>query len=177
MNKFNQYKKDKFFVRKNEQIRVPQVLLVKDNQKIGIFQTHEAIRMAYNEGLDLVEVAPHAKPPVCSILDYGKYKFEQQQKQKKKEKNSGPKEKEISFRYVIDDHDLETKVNLIKGYLEKGDRVRVVVKFKGRENAHKDQGMVVMNKCLASLTEMADVEKQPSFEGGQITCRLIKKGK
>jgi len=174
--KKNQQKNDKFFVRKNEMIRIPQVLLVKDGVKMGVFKTFEALRMARDEGLDLVEVAPHAKPfPVCSIIDYGKYKFDMQQKKKKQEKNSGPKEKEISFRYVIDDHDLQTKVNQIKGYLEKGDRVKITVKFKGRENAHKDQGMVVIKQCLEALTEVADVEKQPSFEGGQITARVVAK--
>ena len=118
--------KDKFFVRRNEGIRIPQVLLVEDGVKLGVFKTADALRMARDKGLDLVEVAPHAKPhPVCSIMDYGKYRFEMQQKKKKQEKNSGPKEKEISFRYVIDDHDLQTKVNQIKGYLEKGDRVKI----------------------------------------------------
>lgn len=170
--------KDKFFVRRNEGIRIPQVLLVEDGVKLGVFKTADALRMARDKGLDLVEVAPHAKPhPVCSIMDYGKYRFEMQQKKKKQEKNSGPKEKEISFRYVIDDNDLQTKVNQIKGYLEKGDRVKITVKFKGRENAHKDQGMVVIKQCLEALAEVADIEKQPSFEGGQITARVTKKGK
>lgn len=177
MKQQNQKKNDKLFVRRNEMIRVPQVLVVKEGQKLGVYKTFDAIKMARDEGLDLVEVAPHAKPPVCAITDYGKHKFDMQQKKKQQEKNSGPKEKEISFRYVIEEHDLNTKINQIKGYLEKGDRVKITVKFKGRENAHKDQGMVIIQKCLAALTEVADVEKHPSFEGGQITAKVATKGK
>lgn len=168
--------RNKDFVRKNDQIRVPQVLLVKDGQKLGIFKTYEALRMARDEGLDLVEVSPHSRPVVCSIMDYGKHKYDVDKK-KKQNKNTGPKEKEVSFRYVIDQNDLNTKINQIKSHLEKGDKVKIVVKFKARENAHKDQGMIAIKKCLTALEGFCTVEKQPSFEGGQIIARVTQKSK
>lgn len=170
MNDYNR-KDDRKFIRRNEQIRCPRVLLVKDGRKLGIFPSFEANRMARDEGLDLVEVAPDANPPVCSIMDYGKYKFDQQRKDKE-QRNLAPKEKEVTFRYVISDHDLEVKVNQAKRILEAGDKVRFVVKFKARENAHKEQGMRAIKKCLELLGESACIEKQPSFEGSQIICKV-----
>lgn len=163
----------KNFTRVNEQIRISPVFVVKDGQKLGTMPNYEALRMARDEGLDLVEVSPNSRPPVCSIMDYGKFKFDQSKKKKEQSGNS-QKEKEVSFRYIIGDHDLETKVNQIKGWLESGERVKVTVKFKGRENAHKDEGMAVINKCLDLLKEVATVEKKPSFEGNQIIARLTK---
>lgn len=162
------------FTRKNEQIRVPRVLLVKDGQKLGEYRTYDALQMAREEGLDLVEVAPNARPPVCAIMDYGKYKYDQAKKSKQ---GNGPKEpKEISFRYVIDDHDLLTKTNQIRNWLDHGERVKITVKFKARENAHKEQGMEAIKKCLAGLGEVV-VEKAPSFEGNQIIARVVAKTK
>lgn len=167
---------DRNFVRRNEQIRIPRVLVVRDGTKIGVFPTWEAIRMARDEGLDLVEIAPHERPPVCSIMDYGRYKYDQQKKNKERKTNI-QKEKEISFRYVIDDHDLMVKTNQIKGWLEEGDRVKIAIKFKARENAHKEQGMVVIRKCLEGLNGIGNVEREPAFEGNQIICRLMPKKK
>jgi translation initiation factor IF-3 len=164
----------KSFTRVNEQIRISPVLVVKDGRNLGIMSNYEALRMARDEGLDLVEVSPNSRPPVCSIVDYGKFKFDQSKKKKKEKSGNLQKEKEVSFRYIIDDHDLETKVNQIKSWLDSGERVKVTVKFKGRENAHKDEGMVVINKCLDLLKEVATVEKKPSFEGNQIVARLTK---
>lgn len=129
--------------------------------------------MARNEGLDLVEISPQSRPPVCSIMDYGKYKYDEKKK-KQAQKHTGPKEKEVSFRYVIDDHDLNVKINQMKRFLEEGDRVKITVKFKARENAHKDQGMLLIKKCLEQFPD-AVVEKPPGFEGNQIVCRLSPK--
>ncbi len=171
-NKKNPQQKGNY-TRVNEQIRISPIFVVKDGQKLGIMPNFEALRLARDEGLDLVEVSPNARPPVCSIMDYGKFKFDQSKK--KKEKGNAQKEKEVSFRYVVGDHDLETKINQIKGWLEEGERVKITVKFKGRENAHKDEGMLVINKCLDLLKEVATVEKKPSFEGSQIIARLTKK--
>lgn len=168
---------ERFVVRKNEQIRVPKVFLVKDGAKIGIFETRDALRMARNEGLDLVEIVPQARPPVCSITDYGQYKYEETKKKKQNQKNAGPKEKEVSFRYVIDPHDLQVKVKSIQRFLEDGDKVKITVRFTGRENAHRDQGMVAINKCLELVAPFAVVEKPPTFEGKTITCRLASKVK
>lgn len=164
------------FVRCNEQIRIPQVLLVHDGRNLGVMSNHEALARARAAGLDLVEVAPKSRPPVCSIMDYGKYMFERSKKQKTKQ--AGVKEeKEISFRYVIADHDLETKSTQVRRFLEKDIRVKVVIKFKAREKAHKDQGFVAMKRLLAMLEDIATVEKPPALEGSNIIVRLdAKKG-
>ncbi len=174
-NKFQKDQPDRNTIRRNEQIRCPRVLVVQDGQKLGTFPPYEALRMARDANLDLVEVAPQAQPPVCAIMDYGKFKFDQQRKEKEKKKNSGPKEKDVTFRYVISDHDLEVKANATKRMIEEGDRVRISVKFKARENAHKDQGMIVINRCLELLKDSVTIEKAPAFEGNQITCKVIPK--
>lgn len=168
---YNKDNNNKKFVRRNEQIRVPKVLLIKDGQNMGTYPTFEAIKMAREEGMDLVEVSPNANPPVCSIIDYGKFCYEQQKK-KKSQKGGQQKEKDISFRYVIDDHDLLTKANQARTFLEKGYRVKLIVKFKARENAHKDQGFVVIKRCLELLHDLVTPEKPPAFEGNQVTCCL-----
>jgi len=166
--KAKQQKQD--FVRSNEQIRIPRVLLVQDGVNLGEIPTREALAKARAAGLDLVEVAPKARPPVCQIMDYGKYMFDKQKRNKTKSANQ--KEKEISFRYVIDIHDLETKANQARKFLSKGQKVKVVVKFKAREKAHKDKGFVAIRKLIEMLEDVASVEKEPSFEGHNITARL-----
>lgn len=171
MKRNHNQKQNKSFVRKNEQIRVPKILLIKDGQNLGEYPPFEALKMARAEGLDLVEVAPKAKPPVCQIMDYGKFLYDQQKK-KKAQRNSSQKEKEISFRYVIDDHDLETKANQARKFLEKGYRVKLIVKFKAREKAHKDQGFVVIKKCLELLEDVSKIDKPVGMEGANVTCRL-----
>jgi translation initiation factor IF-3 len=170
-------KAGKDFVRRNEQIRIPQVLLVYEGRNLGVMSNHEALAKARAVGLDLVEVSPHSRPPVCSIMDYGKYMFEKQKKQKTKQ-GGAKEEKEISFRYVIAENDLATKAGQIRRFLEKDIKVKVVIKFKQREKAHKDQGFVAMNRLLAMLEDIAAVEKSPTFEGSNIIARLdAKKGK
>jgi len=161
--------KKKAWVRHNEQIRIPQVVVIQDGNNLGQMATKDALTLAKSLGLDLVEVAPHARPPVCRIMDYGKFMFD---KSKKEKKNTGPKEKEISFRYVIDDHDLATKANQCKGFLEKGSRVKLVVKFKQREKAHKDLGFDILNKVIEMLKEFSSVEQAPRFEGANVIARL-----
>lgn len=168
--------KSKDFVRRNDQIRVPQVLLVHEERNLGIMSSYEALMKARAVGLDLVEVAPHAKPPVCSIMDYGKYMFERQKKMKSKQAGL-KKEKEVCFRYVTDEHDLETKANQVRKFLEKDMRVKLMVKFKQRENIHKDQGFIVIKKVLAMVEDIAIIEKPPVLEGTTIVARLdAKKG-
>jgi translation initiation factor IF-3 len=165
----------KDFVRYNDRIRIPQVLVVQDGKNLGVMATRDALAKARSVGLDLVEVAPHARPPVCSIMDYGKYMYDRQKRSKSQSHQS--KEKEISFRYVIDQHDLETKANQVRRFLEKGIKVKVVVKFKAREKAHKDQGFVAIQKLLSLLEDVAAVEKAPTLEGNNIIARLdVKKG-
>jgi translation initiation factor IF-3 len=163
---------DKSFVRRNEQIRMPKVFVVQDGVRLGIMPTYEALRIARENDLDLVEIAPNERPPVCHIMDYGRYKYDQQKKQRERKVNT-QKEKEVSFRYVIDTHDLETKANQMKKWLEDGDRVKISVKFKARENAHREQGMVLINKCLELLQTSGRPERDPAFEGNQIICRVL----
>ena len=159
------------FVRCNERIRIPEILLVQDGKNMGLIKTPEALAKARAAGLDLVEVAPHARPPVCQIMDYGKFMYEKQKREKQKT-GSQHKDKEISFRYVIDDNDLLTKSNQIRKFIEKGHKVKVVVKFKAREKAHKDKGFVALEKLIAMLEDITSVEKAPGFEGHNVTARL-----
>jgi translation initiation factor IF-3 len=167
--KFPSGKKD--FTRTNFQIKVPKVRVVKDGQNLGVMPTFEARKLAQEAGLDLVEVAPQAQPPVCQIIDYGKFKYDKSKKDKDK-KSSPNKEKEISFRYVIDEHDLLTKANQAKKFLEKGFRVKLMVKFKARENAHRDQGFVAIKKCIELIGDMAVLDKPPTMEGGTVVARM-----
>jgi translation initiation factor IF-3 len=170
-------KRKKDFVRHNEQIRVPQILLIENGRNLGVMATPIALARARAAGLDLVEVAAHARPPVCQIMDYGKFMFEKQKKEKDKDKSHGNKDKEISFRYVIDDHDLETKAGQVRRFLAKDHKVRVVVKFKQREKAHKDKGFEALDKLVALVADVASLEKPPAFEGSNIVARLqVKKG-
>jgi len=172
--KKNNNSKNGNFVRRNEQIRVNKVLLVKDGQNLGVYPTSEALRMARDANLDLVEVAPQAKPPVCQIMDHGKYLYNQQKKTKNN-RQASQKEKIISFRYVIDDNDLQTKANQIRKFLEKGYKVKIVVKFKSREKAHKDQGFTAIKRCIELLDDIAAIEKPMGMEGSNVTCRIEKK--
>ncbi len=159
-------------IRCNEQIRIHQVLVVQDGKNLGVMYTKEALATARASGLDLVEVAPNSRPPVCHIMDYGKYMFD---RSKSKGKASQQKEKEISFRYVTDDHDLETKANQAKKFLEKGMRVKLVVKFKHREKAHKELGFETLSKVIELLKEVSSLEMPPKFEGANVVARLDRK--
>lgn len=163
-------KDKKDFVRRNEQVRHHQVLLIHEGQKLGIFSSRDAYYRAKDMGLDLVEVSPQARPPVCVIMDYGKFQYEQN---KKKKKTAGNDEKEISFRYMIDENDLRTKMNQAKGFIAKGDRVKITVKFKARENAHKDQGFAIIQSALKMLDGVVTVEKAPSFEGQNLVAKVV----
>lgn len=167
------------FVRHNEFIRIPQVLVIHDDKNLGLMNTRDALNLARTHNLDLVEVNPTARPPVCHIRDYGKFMFEKSKKEKVKSTSS--KEKEVSFKYVIDDHDLETKANQTRRFLEKGMKVKLLVFFEKREKAHKDQGFVILNKMIELLKDVAVVERPPAFEGGNVVARVdlkqeVKKG-
>jgi translation initiation factor IF-3 len=163
------------FVRCNERIRISPVRVIHDGKNLGIMPTHEALNRARNLGLDLVEVSAQSRPPVCSIMEYGKFMYDKQKKEK--DKQTHKKEKEICLRYVIADHDLLTKVNQVRKFLEEGIKVKVIVKFKQREKAHKDQGFLVINKLISGVEDLAVLEKAPSMEGSNIVVRLdTKKG-
>ena len=153
--------------RVNAEIRVSEVLLIDDQgNKIGIVPTAEALKLAEERDLDLVEVAPQAKPPVCRILDYGKYRFQQQKRDKdarKKQKNQTVKE--MKMRPKIDQHDYDFKVKAIKNFLSDGHRVKVSIFFRGREMAFLDRGREVLNRVMADIDSLGKVETEPRMEG------------
>ena len=160
----------------NDRIRIPEIRVICDGKNLGVMKTKDALAKAKEMELDLVEVSPTSRPPVCQIMDYGKFMYEKS-KRAKDNKSSTIKEKEIAFRYVIDSHDLDTKANQAKKFLEKGFRVKLVVKFKAREKAHKEQGFSVLNTLITQLSEVAEIEKEPGFEGSSVTAKLkYKKG-
>src|SRR6202161_2132318 len=158
----------------NEDIRVPRVLLIDQNgEKQGIMPTSAALEAAEEVGLDLVEVSPTADPPVCKILDYGKYKYEEQKRKNEARKKQKVIEiKEIKLRPGIDDHDYEVKMRSMVKFIEEGDKVKVTMRFRGRELAHQDLGMNVLMRVRDDLEETAKVEQMPRMEGRQMTMVL-----
>ncbi|ADN01732.1 translation initiation factor IF-3 [Spirochaeta thermophila] len=169
---------DKDF-RTNEAITAREVRLIDENgEQLGVVPTQEALRRAREKGLDLVEVAPQAKPPVCKILDYGKYKFEQEKKLKEtKKKQKQNKLKEVRMQPKIDSHDLEFKTRHIREFLEEGNKVKVTIRFRGRELAHTEIGRGVLEKILELLEDGYTVEKTPSMEGRFMSMVLAPKSK
>jgi translation initiation factor IF-3 len=154
----------------NAQIGVPQVRLVlEDGTMHGVVTTREAISMAQEAGLDLVEISPTAVPPVCKILDYGKFKYEaQKRKNEARKKQKVIEVKEIKMRPGIDIHDYEVKMRSVHRFLEEGDKVKVTMRFRGREMVHQELGMKVLDKVRAELDEIAKVESSPKMEGRQM---------
>jgi len=135
-------------------------------KQLGILDTKEALNLAYDQGLDLVEVAPQADPPVCKIMDYGKYVYQQQKKaQEAKKKQVQVQLKEVKLRPKTDDHDLNTKMNHIRRFLTKGDRCKVSIFFRGREVIHKHQGEEMLKYIIEELEDIAKIEQGPKFEG------------
>lgn len=132
---------------------------------MGVIPTEEAQQIAFEEGLDLVEVAPNERPPVCRIMDYGKFKYEQKKKQAKNSKQHHVQLKEIRVRPKTGDHDIEFKVKRARTFLQGRDKVKVNIIFRGRELAHKDRGMEILNDIIADLEDIAKVEKAPSMDG------------
>ena len=151
----------------NHEITSPQVLLVDENGvKVGITNTADAIRMAHEQSLDLVEVAPMAQPPVCRIMDYGKYRYQLQKKEKDARKKQKVQElKEIKMRPKIDDHDFDFKTKAVRAFLEKGHRVKVSVFFRGREMSFLDRGEEVLNRVIAECEDVGRAEGKPIMEG------------
>ena len=162
-------------VRRNEQIRAREVRVIgAEGEQIGILPCSDAIAMAREAGYDLVEVAANAEPPVCRIMDFGKFKYEQQQKKKEAKKNQTVVQiKEIKVRPKTDDHDYETKVRHIRRFLEDGDRCKVTVFFRGREIVHKDRGESILDKIIADTADVGKVEQAPSAEGRTLQMLLI----
>ncbi|WP_390903638.1 translation initiation factor IF-3 [Treponema lecithinolyticum] len=166
-------------LRINEQIRVREVRLIDDEgEQKGIVPTIEALAMAKERSLDLVEVAPTANPPVCKILDYGKYRFETEKKLRdSKKKQKLLKIKEIRMQPKIGSGDLDFKSKHIQEFLNEGNKVKVTVRFRGRELAHTDLGLVVLQEVLKRLNDDYVVEKQPAMEGRFMSMTLNPKAK
>ncbi|NOX84233.1 MAG: translation initiation factor IF-3 [Alphaproteobacteria bacterium] len=160
--------------RVNEEISVPQVLLIDhEGEKRGVVKTEDAIEIAEGAGLDLVEVSPNTQPPVCKILDYGKYKYQQQKKRAEAKKKQKVVEiKEIKMRPNIDDHDYGVKVKAMKRFFEDGDKVKVTLRFRGREMAHQERGSDLLKRVQDDFEEIAKVEQFPKKEGRQIMMVL-----
>ena len=148
----------------------PDVQVISSNgENLGILNLSEAIRKAKNEGLDLIEISPNAKPPVCKIIDNGKYKYEIQKKENKaKKKQKTINLKEIKMRPVTEIHDYSFKIKNANKFLEKGDKVKFTVKFKGREMQHTNLGHELMNRIINDTATIGKVEVKPKFEGKQI---------
>lgn len=163
--------------RTNTAIRVPRVRLIgAENEQLGVVTTSEALEMARLAELDLVEVAPNADPPVCRIMDYGKYQYQQKKKARSSAKNQKKSQlKEVKFRCKIDEHDIQTKVNRISTFLKEGDKVKIQVDFRGREIVHKDVGFDLIKRIISMTEEFAAVERDPKAEGRSINAYLAPK--
>jgi translation initiation factor IF-3 len=175
-NQFQDRDRREHQTRVNEQIRISPIRLIgAAGEQIGVIPTSEAMAMAREVGQDLVEVAPLEKPPVCKIMDYGKFKFQQKQKQKDKTKAHQQKLKEIRLRPKTDIHDIETKINQARKFLEHHDKVLVYVMFKGREVQHTEEGKRILQTMKEKLLDLAKVEKEPSLEGKRMSMMLAPK--
>jgi translation initiation factor IF-3 len=159
----------------NDHIRVPQVrVIAADGAQLGILATEQALSLAREQELDLVEVAPTEKPPVCRIMDFGKFKY-QQKKKSHKQHSHHVKTKEIRIRPKTGDHDIETKVNQARGFLEHKDKVVVSVVFRGRELAHIEEGHRVLKRLLQMIDADGKLEAPPQQQGKRIICTLVPK--
>ena len=164
-------------VRRNELIHAREVRVIgMDGEQLGIMSRNDAIAAAREEGCDLVEVSSNSEPPVCRIMDYGKFKYEQQKKrQDAKKRQAVVQVKEIKVRPKTDDHDYETKVRHVRRFLEDGDRCKVTVFFRGREIVHKDRGMDILDRFVKDLEDVARVDQEPRAEGR--TLQMLQKHK
>jgi translation initiation factor IF-3 len=160
--------------RVNEDIRADKIRVVDaDGEMKGVMSVREALRLAEEAGLDLVEISPNAEPPVCKILDYGKYKYEQQKKAAEARKNQKIIDiKEIKLRPGIEEHDYGVKLRNARRFLEEGDKVKVTMRFRGREMAHQEIGMNLLRRMQADLKDLSKTEQEPKFEGRQVIMVL-----
>ncbi len=161
----------------NEQIRDKEVRVIsEDGEQLGIMTSKEALKMAQEAGVDLIKIAPTAKPPVCKIMDYGKYKFEQVKREKEsKKKQKAIEVKEIRLSPNIDTNDLNTKVNNARKFLSKGDKVKVTLRFRGRELAHVDTSKAILEQFAEMLSDVAVIDKPAKFEGRSMIMFLTEK--
>ena len=161
----------------NEQIRDREIRLIGQNgEQLGIMSARDAYLKAQEAGLDLVKIAPTAKPPVCKIIDYGKYRYELARKEKEAKKKQKTIEiKEVRLSPNIDKNDLNTKINQARKFLSKGDKVKVTLRFRGRELAHVNSSKVILEEFAEQLSDVAVVDKQPKFEGRSMIMFLTEK--
>lgn len=152
---------------------MPEVRVIHEDEQLGILSRDEALRTAQDKGLDLVEIAPRSTPPVCRIMDYGRFKYEQSKKQKAAKKHASSIEvKEVKFRPKTDQHDLDFKMKHVRRFLEEGNKCRVVVIFRGREVTHPETGVSVLDKVTEKMSDVAQVDMKPSLEGKRMTMVL-----
>lgn len=161
----------------NEQIRDREVRLIgEDGQVVGIMSSKEALKIAKEAELDLVKIAPQAKPPVCKIVDYGKYRYEMARKEKEAKKKQKTMEiKEVRFSPNIDTNDLNTKINMARKFISHGDKVKVTLRFRGRELAHVEQTKGILDEFADQLSDIAVVDKPAKFEGRSMIMFLTQK--
>ena len=149
-----------------------------DGDQIGIVRTIEALRMAEDAGVDLVEVAPTAKPPVCRLVDYGKFRYQEQKRQQElKAKQKVTQVKEVKFRPATDENDYQTKLRALRRFLGDGDKAKVPLRYRGREMAHQDSGAQIMTRFAQDLADEAQIENKPKLEGRQMIMVLAPKRK
>lgn len=160
--------------RTNDRIRVPEIRLIgADGENIGVVTPARGIALAQEAGLDLVEISPNAVPPVCKIMDLGKFKYEQQKREAEARKKQKTIEiKEIKFRPGTDDHDYDVKMRSVKRFLEDGDKVKITLRFRGREMAHQNLGMELLNRVRDDVGEAGKVESMPKLEGRQMVMMI-----
>lgn len=158
----------------NEAIKAREIRLIDENgEMVGVVTVDSGIKRAYEAGLDLIEVSPNAKPPVCKILDYGKFKYEQQKKANEAKKKQKVMEvKEIKLRPTIEDHDFGVKMKAARRFIEDGNKVKVTLRFRGREMAHMDLGMEVLKRVQEELIDVAKTDQAPKPEGRQVMMVL-----
>ncbi|MDQ8202019.1 translation initiation factor IF-3 [Pelagicoccus sp. SDUM812003] len=168
-----QRKQDPFAaIRRNQRIRVPKIRVVgPDGKQFGIMDTKAALEIAQGAGLDLVEVAAQARPPVCRIMDFGKYVYEQQKKSKDS-KGTSSKTKEVKFRPRVEQHDYETKLRRAEQFLSKGNKLKLTLSFRGREMSHTEIGFETMKRAIADLETMGHADNQPRLVGRNINVMV-----
>ncbi|WP_209424592.1 translation initiation factor IF-3 [Pararhodobacter sp. SW119] len=160
--------------RVNDRIRAPEIRLIgAEGENVGVVTPARGMQLAEEAGLDLVEISPNATPPVCKIMDYGKFKYEQQKRESEARKKQKTIEvKEIKFRPGTDTHDYDVKMRSVKKFLEEGDKVKVTLRFRGREMAHQQLGLELLHRVADDVTEIGKVENMPKLEGRQMVMMI-----
>ncbi len=163
--------------RVNGRIRSPEIRLIgADGENLGVVDPRKALQLAEEAGLDLVEISPNAVPPVCKIMDFGKYKYETQKREAEARKKQKVIEiKEIKFRPGTDKHDYDVKMRSVLKFLDEGDKVKITLRFRGREMAHQELGLELLNRVAADVQEVAKIENMPKLEGRQMVMMIAPK--